>query len=262
MSDPGSDLERLALATARELPARELAAFVDRLHRMLTWDCDGEPVAWGLARPRAELQALVQAALAASSTPGYLAGLLRGAAAMDDEWRRKRTVEIAWTGPTPPLSNLRRTQQALLEVIESARDELWLVSFAAYRVDSICAALVAAAERGCKVRVLLESDLESDGKLSSGGIASMPAEVRRVCDLYVWPREKRPLDERGRSGSMHAKCAVADGRLLFVGSANLTEFAFELNIELGVLVGAQDAAGHVQRQLRWLVESGRMALVP
>jgi phosphatidylserine/phosphatidylglycerophosphate/cardiolipin synthase-like enzyme len=57
---------------------------------------------------------------------------------------------------------------------------------------------------------------------------------------------------------LHAKAAVADGELLFVGSANLTEFAFDLNIELGVLVRDLRIAGIVERQLRWLVESGTM----
>jgi PLD-like domain len=36
--------------------------------------------------------------------------------------------------------------------------------------------------------------------------------------------------------SLHAKCAVIDSNLLFLSSANLTEFAFNLNMELGVLI--------------------------
>jgi phosphatidylserine/phosphatidylglycerophosphate/cardiolipin synthase-like enzyme len=36
--------------------------------------------------------------------------------------------------------------------------------------------------------------------------------------------------------ALHAKCAVADARLLFVSSANLTDYALNLNMELGVLI--------------------------
>ncbi len=43
-------------------------------------------------------------------------------------------------------------------------------------------------------------------------------------------------------GMMHAKFAVANGTSLLVFSANLTEFAFKLNIELGMMVIDGDAA--------------------
>ena len=89
-------------------------------------------------------------------------------------------------------------------------------------------------------------------------LEQMPSAVRESCELYVWPRERRTVDERGRFGALHAKCAVADGEVMFVGSANLTEFAFELNMEMGLLARWPDGAGIVERQLRWLVESCTM----
>ena len=174
---------------------------------------------------------------------------------MDRAWRSASRVEVAWTGPTPPLSNLRRTEQALLDVVDQAKQELWLVSFAAYQVDSVCAALLRAADRGCRVRIVLESTTESGGKLGSGGASAMPEPVRSSCEILTWPKEMRALDDRGRSGLLHAKCAVADGQMLFVGSANLTEHAFELNLELGVLVRNERVAGQVAEQLHWLVSS-------
>lgn len=175
---------------------------------------------------------------------------------MEAEWRRTASCEVAWTGPTPPLSSLRRTEQALLEVVESAQQELWVISFAAHRVPSVCDALVAASRRGCVVRLVLESESESAGRLSSGGIDEMPLAVRQTCQLLVWPREKRQADERGRFGLLHAKCAVADLDLLFVSSANLTENAFELNMELGLLVRNSEAVLSVRTQLQWLLETG------
>ena len=46
-------------------------------------------------------------------------------------------------------------------------------------------------------------------------------------------------------GVLHAKCAVADGQLLFLSSANLTDYAMNFNIELGVLI--RSAPRHAQR---------------
>ncbi len=164
---------------------------------------------------------------------------------------------MAWTGPTPPLSNLRRTEQSLLQVITSARRELWVVSFAAYRVRSICEALVEAGRR-CTFRLVLESESESDGRLTSGGLDDMPPEVRQHCQLFVSPREKRVTDERGRFGLLHAKCEVADSELLFTGSANLTESAFELNMEVGALIRGREAATVFREQLEWLRNGGQL----
>ena len=41
----------------------------------------------------------------------------------------------------------------------------------------------------------------------------------------------------GRRGSLHVKCVVADSARMFVSSANLTEQALRLNMELGILLG-------------------------
>jgi phosphatidylserine/phosphatidylglycerophosphate/cardiolipin synthase-like enzyme len=35
---------------------------------------------------------------------------------------------------------------------------------------------------------------------------------------------------------IRVKCAVADEKLLFLSSANLTEYAFTVNMELGILI--------------------------
>ena len=39
-----------------------------------------------------------------------------------------------------------------------------------------------------------------------------------------------------KAGILHVKCAVADGTWLFLSSANLTEYAFTINMELGTLI--------------------------
>jgi len=54
-------------------------------------------------------------------------------------------------------------------------------------------------------------------------------------DGGYWPRENRKADGLSKLGILHVKCVVGDGRWLFLSSANLTKYAFSLNMELGVL---------------------------
>ena len=72
--------------------------------------------------------------------------------------------------------------------------------------------------------------------------------------VYVWPLDRRPKDRAGRYGSLHAKFAVADEAALLVSSANLTEYAFNFNMELGLLVRGGDQPADVMTHLRRLVE--------
>ena len=43
-----------------------------------------------------------------------------------------------------------------------------------------------------------------------------------------------------RHGSLHVKCAVADDAAALISSANLTEYAMNLNMELGLMVKGGD----------------------
>jgi len=72
----------------------------------------------------------------------------------------------------------------------------------------------------------------------------------------VWPSDQRPQDANGHAGVLHAKCAVADGQLLFLSSANLTEYAMNLNIELGVLIRSAPHAQRVAAQFEQLIAQG------
>jgi phosphatidylserine/phosphatidylglycerophosphate/cardiolipin synthase-like enzyme len=71
--------------------------------------------------------------------------------------------------------------------------------------------------------------------------------VRRYADRFWktdWPGtlhpnvyyDPRALDLDGPGGVLHAKTVVADEASVFVTSANLTEAAWDRNIELGVLL--------------------------
>jgi phosphatidylserine/phosphatidylglycerophosphate/cardiolipin synthase-like enzyme len=139
---------------------------------------------------------------------------------------------------------LRQTEQALLQVIDSAGQRLTVVSYAVYRIPRICEALVRAADRGVAISVVVESPDRVEGQKAYSTLAALGPSVAGRCGVYVWPVEKRFRDGAGRPGILHVKCAVADAQWLFLSSANLTEYAFTLNMELGVLMrGGRCPAG-------------------
>ena len=89
--------------------------------------------------------------------------------------------------------------------------------------------------------------------------------VRRFADRFWttdWPGEARPrvyydprsLDTDGPAGVLHAKAVVADGEAVFMTSANLTDAAFDRNIELGVLIRDRALAASVTSHFRGLID--------
>lgn len=219
------------------------------------------------AIPQADLRARVGTFIdfwrkqARSVPPSGVALALRAAAAVEAHHRRQQRIEPVWTGPAAGEIPLRRTDQALLQLINEAEQRLHIVSFAIYKMDAITDALVEAARRGVAVAIYLETQEDSAGKITYDTIRALGEEIARHADLYVWPLEQCERSPDGRHGSLHAKVAVADGRAMLVSSANLTEYAMSLNIELGLMVYGGELSGLVEKALLRLVEHGVFQLV-
>jgi cardiolipin synthase len=183
-----------------------------------------------------------------------VANLLCGAAHAVAAERRRQRVELVWSGPSTVSSTLRSTGPALLELIRSARESVYLVTFAAYKVPEVAEALADAARRKVRLVFVLETDAASGGKVDFDPLPHLAAELAEAVEVYAWPMAERAKDSRGRHGTLHAKFAVADRQRLLVSSANLTEFAFNLNIELGVLLtggsAPAEAAAHLDRMIQ------------
>lgn len=185
-----------------------------------------------------------------------LAWGMRAAHGVDENHRRGRSVELVWTGPAPRGTTLRRTDQVLLDMVRTAEHTLHVVTFAAYRIPVVKEAMLRAAKRGVAVTLIFESPDASAGKTAFAGLDALGDELRSLSEIYLWPLEKRPKDSAGKHGSLHAKCAVADEEVLFVSSANLTEYALNLNMEMGLLVRGGELPGRAAGHLRRLVEEG------
>jgi phosphatidylserine/phosphatidylglycerophosphate/cardiolipin synthase-like enzyme len=178
---------------------------------------------------------------------------LRTACHAEQAHRAGQTVELAWTGPSTDAHPFRRTEQAILQVLDSASRRITLVSYAVYRIPNVCEALVRAARRGVRIGVILETPNKLEGQNEYDTLRAMGDEVAACSSVYYWPPENRGRDEKGKLGILHVKCAVADARWLFLSSANLTEYAFTINMELGVLVTGGPLPGQVQDHFDRLV---------
>jgi phosphatidylserine/phosphatidylglycerophosphate/cardiolipin synthase-like enzyme len=158
--------------------------------------------------------------------PAYLAGLLSGAARAVERARQHQSVKVVWTGPESGVHGSRLTAAAVIELIDSAREEILLVSFATQTEPTIRDALEQAVARGVAVTLLAERPEDNAGYSS----ARAPFPGLRALRLH-WPADARPPHT-----SLHAKIIVVDDRVALVGSANLTSRALEDNLECGILI--------------------------
>ncbi|MEN3111723.1 DISARM system phospholipase D-like protein DrmC [Uliginosibacterium paludis] len=179
-----------------------------------------------------------------------LASMLLAASHVYTKAASEQSTELVWTGPTTPFVSARRTEQALLQVINSAEQSLFITSFVAYDVSTIVKALNAATERGVNITMLLESSQDHGGSINIDVIGKMRGLVPGA-QLYAW-RDKTGDFADGR---VHAKVAVADKTACFITSANLTGYAMEKNMEAGVLISGGYIPRLLDDHLRSLVDT-------
>lgn len=174
--------------------------------------------------------------------------------------RQEVNVELVWTGPEVTKIPLRRTDRVLLQLIEEAKTELTLISFAVYKIPEIAQVLIEALNRGVQVRLIAENPEIAD-KIPFGIKEALGKDIIEQAQVFIWPKHKRPVDNEGRYGSLHIKSAIVDSHKLFITSANLTQYAFTLNMEMGVLIQSRYLANQVERQIEDLIEHNILALI-
>jgi cardiolipin synthase A/B len=234
---------------------------VEQLARVLATS-DGPSKRTGLddwpLNPHAKvlLTELVQAWLANPIEPKELSVLLIGASVGYRRSKAEQEVELVWTGPPGPTIATRRTEQALIEVIDASSKRLFVTSFVAYGVSGVMKAFERAIGRGVRLSMLLEPAEFDGGSISFDVIGNMKAALP-AASIYSW-KEK---GERFYGGKVHAKIAVADEAICFVSSANLTGHAMERNMEAGVLIKGGSVPRDLHRHLEALENSKIIARV-
>ena len=135
-------------------------------------------------------------------------------------------MSVVWTGPESGVSSSRLTAAAVIELINAARTQILLVSYATHTEPSIAAALSAAVARGVEVTLLAERHADNPSYTAPGTPFPGLAALR-----LHWPTRSRPP-----GAALHAKIIVVDDQVALVGSANLTSRAMESNLECGFLI--------------------------
>jgi len=193
---------------------------------------------------------LVEAWQATEVSADELASMLLAAAHVFTKTTTEQSTELVWTGPTTPFVATRHTEQALLQVINSAKSSLFITSFVAYDVSTIVKTLNIAQERGVRIAMLLESSQDHGGSINIDVTGKMRVLVPNA-KLYAW----RDKSAEFIDGRVHAKVAVADTSVCFITSANLTGYAMEKNIEAGVLISGGPIPKLLSEHLKSLVDT-------
>jgi cardiolipin synthase len=179
-----------------------------------------------------------------------LASMLLAAGHVFTKAANQQSTELVWTGPTTPFVSARRTEQALLQVINTAERSLFITSFVAHDVSTIVKALNAANDRGVIISMLFELSQDHGGSITFDAIGKMRTLVP-AAKLYAWRNKADPFSD----GRVHAKVVVADGMMCFITSANLTGHAMEKNMEAGVLITGGRIPRLLDDHLRSLVDT-------
>lgn len=186
-------------------------------------------------------------------TSREVAAAITSAAHAVQSSQRELTVDLVWTGPSTSNLPIRRTDQVLLQMIQDCNHDLTLISFAIYKVPDIVQALTLALDRGIHLRILAETPESGDGKITYGIQATFGQNILNRSEVLVWPKENRPVGADGRYGSLHVKGAIMDDHQLFISSANLTEYALSLNMELGVLIESEALVHQLKGQIESMI---------
>jgi cardiolipin synthase len=136
-------------------------------------------------------------------------------------------VEILSTHPDILKLGVRSTEPSMLELIDDAKDELQILSYAITTgANKILSAIDEALSRGVKLTFVINSNEE----LSQRIIASLNSLKNKYKYSKIYKFNSN------ENADLHAKIMVADRKLAIVGSSNLTSRGLIWNLEIGFLI--------------------------
>jgi phosphatidylserine/phosphatidylglycerophosphate/cardiolipin synthase-like enzyme len=188
-----------------------------------------------------------------------LATSIEVCASLRSAWEKEQSVELLWSGPLPAdRVPARRIDQVLYDLISGAKTDILLVTFAAYKVKLLTEALISASRRKVSIRMVLEFEATSQNQLSIDALKAFPIDLIAISEIYFWPLSKREHNQVGRPGKLHAKAAVIDDQAL-LSSANLTDDAFNRNLEIGALFSGGEIPTRLRSHFEELISAGTLA---
>lgn len=203
-------------------------------------------VAGGNARIESHLRSLQDVWSGAGpdlSGPALALVLRTSIAAVAALRRQVPSTQVVWTGPKVEGSFLRATREVVRELLRGAQAELLVVGYwIAARddgegiIEEVIASLADAVTRGLTVSVVVDERIRPDGRDNRRILVSVWPVGVALPKILTW--RLPPGDEHLK---LHAKLLVADRRDALVTSANLTSYAMDRNMEMGVRIVGQPA---------------------
>lgn len=114
-------------------------------------------------------------------------------------------------------------------------------------------ALEGALQRGCEAHLVLQGG-QRRPSTALAGIGQWAEHLRGSGRVTVWHFDADDLSDRHIA--LHAKFVLADEQAGYLGSANLTDYGFEVNLEIGVALGPAEVC-----QVHALLDELRVARV-
>jgi len=151
------------------------------------------------------------------------------------------TDNVAAAGPSPEPTAM---EQALLTLLDSASDT---IDAALYGMDraSVRDALIAAHHRGVVVRLVCDDDAYTEESYRPH------FQALEAAGIWVIPD--------GKSGIMHNKFLIVDGRRVWTGSTNITDTCFTYNHNHSVLIDSPHLALTYQAEFSEMFYGQRFA---
>lgn len=208
------------------------------------------------------LQELDRLCVSAEAVAAWLRAIGRVAAS-------RSTPRLVWSGPRVAGVPARDTRTVYEQLLGGAVESLWVSTYAYFDGPTIFEGLAKRLDAVPSLNVRLLLNIQR-GKADTTSADSL---VRRFADDFWgmdWPGASRPkvyYDARSLAldrpaAVLHAKAVVADGEAVFVTSANLTDSAWDENIELGILAHDHALATSVTAHFQGLIDGEVLKVLP
>lgn len=172
---------------------------------------------------------------------------------------------LVWTGPQVMGVQAQGTRAVYESLFRQARSSIWISTFAFFDGPKAFEVLAAQMDEcpDLRVKLLLNIQRKYDDTTDPRILTSR---FRERFWQREWPGQRRPevffdprsLDSDGPGGVLHAKGVVVDESKAFITSANLTEAAWDRNVELGVLIHDRPFAKAVIQHFHRLIEQKKL----
>jgi phosphatidylserine/phosphatidylglycerophosphate/cardiolipin synthase-like enzyme len=197
----------------------------------------------------------------------------RGAAAwirtVDRVTATQHIPDMVWSGPQVPGLHARETRRVFDEMLGGAERSLWVSTYAFFDGPKAFEVL----SKRMDARPALQTTILMNIARKKGDNRPADEVVGQFSDRFWkhdWPGKNKPqvfydprsLDEDAPGAVLHAKAVVADDETVLVTSANLTEAAFDRNIELGLHLRDRALAKSISAHFRTLIEKNLLLLLP